>query len=145
MAIGPAVGLPHINCSCAGVVDAKAVRADQPRTGRGDLRRQRDLVGDPCRDPEESAHATVERVVDHGVHVGRGDAERNQVGHLGQIRNACRAGMPKNGARAGVDEVHPAAVRAQQCTRGQPVAPLRRVFGGADDGDRCRGAEDAET
>ena len=145
MPIRPGVKWPQARLQVGGgVEDAEAVRADQPRPGRGETLAEAVVVRDSGGDGEKRAHPAVEGLRHDRLDVRRRDAQDDELGGLGQRgdRRVGRVALDLPGAA--VDQPDRAPVGAAERALGDPVAPLGMVVGGADDGDRARVTERSE-
>ena len=135
-----------------GVVDAHAVRPEQDRSRRAHPLDDRALAlgalfrgfAEACRDRDDRPRPRGERGVDGLLERGRRHGEDDELGHLGQLLERAVGGPAEHLAAGPVDEEDRAAVLPAERAPTEPLAPFRRVVGGADDGHGARFEERAQ-
>lgn len=120
------------------VDDAHAVGAQQAGAVRGDQVREGVLLGGARRDHREAAGARVEALLDHRAHLVGRDRDHHVLGRRVQGGQGGAERLALEVAAPVVDQVDRAAGAAGQGARREPVAPLLRVVGRADDRDGRR-------
>ena len=92
----------------------------------------------PGADGHDGPRTRRQRIVDRRVQRGLGHADHDELDRLAQLAQGAQHRTAEHRLGPVVDEVHGAAVLAAQGAQSEPVPPLGRVVGGADDRDRGR-------
>ena len=125
----------------AGVEEAQTVGADHPGAVRPQGRTDPVVVGHPGGDRQERARACRERLVEDGGQRRHRDAEDHQLGSGRERGDVAEGPLALDDVGRPVHQPHVATSPPLEGAASEPVAPLRLVVGGSDDGDGARVAE----